>query len=51
MAKKAERKAVCSVSFPQGEMDRGRESGKEELKKICGPYSPETFKRMLNVAK
>lgn len=37
MAKKAERKAVCSVSFPQGEMDRGRESGKEELKKKMWP--------------
>lgn len=37
MAKKAERKVVCSVSFPQGEMDRGRESGKEELKKNVAP--------------
>lgn len=27
---KAERKVVCSVSFPQGEIDRVRESGKEE---------------------
>lgn len=51
MAKKAGRKVVCYVSFPQEEMNRGRERGKEELKKICGSYNPEIFKRMLNVAK
>lgn len=33
MAKKAERKVGCYVSFSQGEMDRGRKSGKGELKK------------------
>lgn len=40
MAKKAERKVGCYVSFSQGEMDRGRKRGKGEFKKKKKSVAP-----------
>lgn len=57
MVKQAEGKVVCSVSFPRGGMGRGgkedlnREMVEDQFNKVCGSYNPETFKRMLRVAK